>query len=737
MIKKTTFKSRYTAFIALICLLVFSSIPLQFVYVHASTSTNDFAGGQGTQSDPYQIATAEQLDHVRDYLNAHFELIANIDLSSYDNWNAIGDNTNPFNGTFNGNGFSISNLKITGSTEMKFSQGLFGYTDISSKIYNVTLVNVNINAPNYYYVGALVGVNKGSIEKSVATGVVKSQVYVGGLVGRNMNGTVKDSISKVDVEGAAYNVGGLIGSNNYGVVQNSFATGNVTSVTANSYNIGGLVGYNENSSIENSFATGNVTGTYYIGGLAGIIKGVQSNISNSYATGNVTGTQGTLGGLAGSCSSINVTNSYATGDVTGSGDKSGGLIGYSDTCSVTNSYATGNVNVNGKNIGGLVGVIQEAELTNSYAKGNITGNQNVGGLVGRMSADGKVKNSFALGSIIDGTDTNGIGRIVGAFHIDRYELSNNYALSGMLVNHQTIDDSKKDLNGINGVDITEENAKNASSYSEWDFTNTWKMEGNTYPTLRTTERIGFQKYDVTVQKSPSDVGTITGTGQYEPGEEVELKATVNNHYSVKWFVNGHVISEQQKVEFYMPVMPITIDVSFERDNKYEVTAQPNDSKGGSVTGSGTYEYGSQVTLKATPSDGYRFVGWMENGKLISVDFEYTYTVTNENRTIVAKFEKIQQNTEKITPEKDTKSKSNENKSDEGVKDKSKENTSVVENKDDHSEIESLSDDKENKSKEDSSSKLPKTATNFAYWLLIGLGFILIGIFGLAFKKRKV
>ena len=98
-----------------------------------------FAGGSGTAEDPWQIATAEQLDRVRDDLKAHYVLTDDIDLSGYENWIPIGafqslsdapeDAEVPhpdfaFTGTFDGAGHTISNLTV--SCEAPMGAGLFG-----------------------------------------------------------------------------------------------------------------------------------------------------------------------------------------------------------------------------------------------------------------------------------------------------------------------------------------------------------------------------------------------------------------------------------------------------------------------------------------------------------------------------------------------------------------------------------------------------------------------------------
>lgn len=110
----------------------------------------DFAGGSGTESDPYQIATAGQLDAVRYHLEAgvYFKLTAEIDLSGYSNWQPIGhvdpDYGNSdyyFKGNIDGNGFKIKNLKI--NETYKDTVGLFGVA-YYSVLNNMALENVNV-----------------------------------------------------------------------------------------------------------------------------------------------------------------------------------------------------------------------------------------------------------------------------------------------------------------------------------------------------------------------------------------------------------------------------------------------------------------------------------------------------------------------------------------------------------------------------------------------------------------
>ena len=76
-------------------------------------------------------------------------------------------------------------------------------------------------------------------------------------------------------------------------------------------------------------------------------------------------------------------------------------------------------------------------------------------------------------------------------------------------------------------------------------------------------------------------------------------------------------------------------------NTYKITAQvANGCEGmGEVIGGGTYKYGTTVTLTATPSEGYRFVDWVEGDQTVSTDATYIFTATGD-RTLTARFEKL-------------------------------------------------------------------------------------------------
>ncbi|QTH43706.1 S-layer homology domain-containing protein [Cohnella sp. LGH] len=182
-----------------------------------------------TSACPIMIVDAAGLDAMRNHLDRHYALGADIDLSAYlspggpgynggDGWDPVGSGggpTNAFRGTFNGNGHTISNLKINSSAG---SVGLFGAT-LQADIRNVGLINVAVGGTGASSdVGSLVGNLNGSTLDSVyVTGTVEGVDNVGGLVGYALGvpsepSRIRTSYVSVKVTGTPFSdVGALIG----------------------------------------------------------------------------------------------------------------------------------------------------------------------------------------------------------------------------------------------------------------------------------------------------------------------------------------------------------------------------------------------------------------------------------------------------------------------------------------------------------------------------------------------
>jgi len=255
---------------------------------------SEFAGGSGIESDPYQVATAEHLNNVRNHLDAHFVQIADIDLaeSPYSSgWISLANDTEQaFSGTYDGNGQVILNLYM--GYWNYGNRGVFGKTE-GATISNLGLINIEIHGKEYINCGGIASMSYNThISNCYSSGSVTGDVpggaiYTGGLVGYlSQNSVMENCYSTSDIIGNV-GVGGLIGASTESVVSNSFASGSVTGYL----HVGGLIGTNY-SSVTNCYATGNVTGTtfgYYVGGLIGGNYYADAVVTNCYSTGWVSG----------------------------------------------------------------------------------------------------------------------------------------------------------------------------------------------------------------------------------------------------------------------------------------------------------------------------------------------------------------------------------------------------------------------------------------------------------------
>ena len=265
MIHKTT---RSILSVLLAVLLLVTSVPLTPAFADGgavSPQSESDEGraleGSGTESDPYQIGSAEELRDFAKLVNEDGKTTANailtddIDLNpgftfkedgrysgpdgeEPHQWTPIGTSIgNAYTGTFDGNGHTISGLYINDSTAD--DQGLFGY------------------------VGGYVGT--GTVKDLTVSGSVKGDSYVGGVVGNNL-GTVINCAFSGSVSGSNH-VGGVVGYNS-GPVKNCYNTGSVNG----SIEAGGVVGYNGDN-VENCYNTGTVTGSAASSNVGGVVGG--------------------------------------------------------------------------------------------------------------------------------------------------------------------------------------------------------------------------------------------------------------------------------------------------------------------------------------------------------------------------------------------------------------------------------------------------------------------------------
>lgn len=287
-------------------------LTLSFLFILQS-AVAQFNGGSGTESDPYLVSTAIELDSVRHYLDAYFIQTANIDLSvSYSDdtgWQPIGTSSSPFSGEYDGQGYSIDGLFIELGTSTDV--GLFGQTSYSASLSDIHLINVDVTGNES--TGGLVGYNESTITKcSVSGSVTGNDLNTGGLIGYNKS-RIYESFSDVTVDGES-RTGGLVGisATDNTVIEQSFVRGDVTGSTF----VGGLIGSNYGEIID-SYTHASVTGDAYVASFSG---GNYYAIIRSFATGPVTVLNSSLeafGIAAYDDGDATVTNSYWDINTTG------------------------------------------------------------------------------------------------------------------------------------------------------------------------------------------------------------------------------------------------------------------------------------------------------------------------------------------------------------------------------------------------------------------------------------
>lgn len=220
--------------------------------------------------DVYQIGSGGELAWFAQEVNAGRSSICavltkDIDLGD-EEWAPIGKNYSyAYKGTFDGQGYTIKGLKITGSASGNC--GLFGYVD-SGTVENVTVqgaITLTGNGGGSYGAGGIVG-----------------QLY-------GQAGTVRNCRSDVAVQGGQ-NVGGIVGyvaGGNYASSKEITGCVNTGTVSSNSYNAGGIVGYISGQvTVDSCYNRGNCTsGSYRAGGIAAYLYSSYATVKNCYTTG--------------------------------------------------------------------------------------------------------------------------------------------------------------------------------------------------------------------------------------------------------------------------------------------------------------------------------------------------------------------------------------------------------------------------------------------------------------------
>ena len=268
------------------------------------------SSGDGSVDNPYKISTAAELAWFRDYVNgtivdedeadgtthpsASATLTADIDLSEFCHaaddaknpkevsWTPIGNSDkNKYQGTFDGNGKTISNLYIASSV---WGAGFFGYADGGS------IKNITFNKANVKNDGLRTGILAGDAGSCIFENIktlgncsVEGKNGTGGIAG-NANGNISNCENHAMVNGTR-EVGGVVGRFQ-GSGTSITSCANYGDITGTDNFVGGMFGGFLNGTILNSANYGNITGNSYVGSLAGFAG--TCNLNKVFCTGNIT-----------------------------------------------------------------------------------------------------------------------------------------------------------------------------------------------------------------------------------------------------------------------------------------------------------------------------------------------------------------------------------------------------------------------------------------------------------------
>jgi hypothetical protein len=141
-------------------------------------------------------------------------------------------------------------------------------------------------------------------------------------------------------------------------------------------------------------------------------------------------------------------------------------------------------------------------------------------------------------------------------------------------------------------------------------------------------------WQLTLTSSSTTMGTVAGAGTYTTGSSVSATATAKPGYVfLNWKEGANIVCTTPVYTFTM-IAPRTLVANFAVG--FTVAAGSSFLPGGSVSGAGGYATGSNVSLSASASPGYRFTGWTENGSTVSQNTTYSFSAS-ANRALVANF----------------------------------------------------------------------------------------------------
>jgi len=393
-------------------------------------------------SDTFTLDNAAQLAGVAELVNDEnvtFEgktiLLGNdISLTNTDGttatryWQTIGTTAYQFRGTFDGQGYKITDFYTISGSSYK---GLF-YTVEDALIKNVTIASGNIqgnsNAAAIAYRADGDSVIENCVNNVTVTG---TGGYVGGIVAYlGDSASVIDCVNLGSVTGAYY-VGGIVGyCRSTGTVTNCRNEGDISAP----YHAGGMIGsvasVGTGVRVTGCVNSGEISGSYELGGIVGgMPTGAVAQIAESENSGEIIGATYSCGGIVGSLAGGSVTDSSNSAAVTGTYYQ-GGIAGYAQNAALTDCVNSGSVR-GSYSVGGILGYGADAcgDVGGCTNSGAVSGSYHLGGVVGRYAGTGTVLRCTNNGDIVSaGVSTStsyGVGGIVGYLYSGTVNRSSN------------------------------------------------------------------------------------------------------------------------------------------------------------------------------------------------------------------------------------------------------------------------------------------------------------------------
>ena len=449
-----------------------------------------FDNGLGTENEPYVISSgahlaylAQEVDNGNTFKDKYFKLTNNIDLGNHE-WNPIGNYSNTFEGSFDGNNNAIINFTYSCNlidSDANSSVGLFSnnsgiiknlvvYGNATSTVKNSAIIsglnagiieNVKVYGAlsGYTYCGGIAGKNDGVINNCINICTISAKnsgTHIAGIAGYNTeNSSINNCVNEGNISATNNYISGIVGyslsivsnSNNYGLISgNNYVAGICSYTSSDIINCGnysfingkkyvaGITGYST-AVIDKCVNYGRIVNTStQTAGIAGYSTGI---IKNSINNGDITSSSTSLGGIVGgmkpSSADSGIFDCENTGTIyskcTGSNAVTGGIAGRIDyngsfKPTIKGCHNKGKVYSNASYTGGIVGACNGGIVITSINSAFVNGGAGayIGGIAGSNYASGDVNNCTNYGVVVGGSS---VGQICGQLTSTSSSTSNN------------------------------------------------------------------------------------------------------------------------------------------------------------------------------------------------------------------------------------------------------------------------------------------------------------------------